>query len=270
MLILLLGMVHSLIYRLFYNQNTPIEYEPPGFKTAIDELPDIFGRDLDIGSVSTRHHTMACQVHTKSGEVTAHEDSTQDLISKLKHTGDREGQLYEIEEEEASDYNSDVGTDGVESSGLPEPTEHYHQRSAAGKKGTLSSKPLNQKPQPPVLLAPNSFPQSPQQSVQLEDSMNFNSPPSCVCERTLEDYELVSCQSCHQLSHAICYGLIGDKSEFNCHKCCEMIPVEGKNIDLIVLELQDLAMRRRAVMHLKHNNLPCARAGIALKIGEKG
>lgn len=240
MLILLLGNCSDLILRLFYNQNTPIEYEPPGFKAACDELPGTFGRDLAIGSVSTRHHTMACQIHTKSGEVTAQEESTQNLISKLKGTVDQDNhQLDDIAE-------------------IPEPAER-------SKHGILSSEPQIQ---PPVLLASNTLPPSPVQSVEVTKPPK--SHPTCVCERNLEDYELVFCQTCNQESHAICYGLNpnDDKSQFVCHNCCAMLPIEG---DLVLnLDLQDLAMRRRAVMYLKHNNLPCARAGIALKIGEQG
>ena len=77
--------------RLYYTEDTPIEYEPPQFKACSpDDLPQSpsDGLDIKVGKVQTKHHEMSCKVTTRAAEIQrqpgADEDTTQDLINGLQ------------------------------------------------------------------------------------------------------------------------------------------------------------------------------------------
>lgn len=71
--------------RLYYTDDTPIEYEPPQFMPCTSDNVQPVGQDVKIGKVQTKHHEMTCKVTTRASEIPRPnvEESTQDLIKGL-------------------------------------------------------------------------------------------------------------------------------------------------------------------------------------------
>lgn len=101
--------------RLYYTEDTPIEYEPPQFKACSPEdLPQspVEGLDIKVGKVQTKHHEMSCKVTTRAAEIQqqhgADEDTTQDLINGLQPCSIEPTQTVEMN---VSDDDEMMGAD---------------------------------------------------------------------------------------------------------------------------------------------------------------
>ncbi len=71
------------------------------------DLPDLFGQDIKLGQVQTKHHEMSCKVTTRSNELAKDpvEESTQDLIKGLQPCSLEPTQTMDPISEEADDEN---------------------------------------------------------------------------------------------------------------------------------------------------------------------
>ena len=76
------------------------------------DLPDLFGQDIKLGQVQTKHHEMSCKVTTRSNELAKDpvEESTQDLIKGLQPCSLEPTQTMDRISEEA-DHENDIEQD---------------------------------------------------------------------------------------------------------------------------------------------------------------
>ncbi|KAJ2999735.1 HORMA domain-containing protein 1 [Globomyces sp. JEL0801] len=268
--------------KLYYQDHTPLNYEPPFFKadTSDISIDTNSEADLDIGDIKTPHHTVNLKIKTKCSTLEENDQenllfpdsqvsvqpkvqekvqfsqTTQDIIAELKlSTSERVVQTTNGSHLTERNAIPQSTFPAIEDSSHTTQTDYKFFRKAnsdISSEGSLTQSQLlvSQTPAQNV----NS---QPMRSLSSENGM-VTSKVRCCCNATSSNtYQTIKCEDCEQNSHLICYGYNASNipKKFVCYYCtsltCPVITLD---------EFTTLCNRRLILEYLEKQDVPSVRS----------
>lgn len=222
---------------LYYDEVTPEDYEPPGFKPA--DSPFFYFKsdpiNIKVGDVSTPFHSLKLCVKTNKKQFDMEEEQ-----NNVCHSEDKKQFNCEI-----LDSNEDL----IENILIEDSYDDFKNEEKNERMQLRSS-----------------------QSSKKYDDETCNSKSSrtnkiqCPCGLLKEDALMLTCIACNKKQHAICFGILKRNEMPDKHYCenCQSMDQERPPTDLYLsslnsIELQALCIWRQALMTAsKSNTLTCS------------
>ncbi|KAL5006817.1 hypothetical protein ScPMuIL_015623 [Solemya velum] len=220
---------------LYYDDVTPPDYEPPGFKASekenfqFEEEP----MNIKVGDVSTPFHTVKIRIKTDSKQFDQKEDPEEEVLrEKNKESGDQQSQMtekmdFEKEESEQNDESKN------------EPSEI-----------SVSARVPNESPEKPDSALELASSQS--QRSQVVEDMEYGVKCPCGCNE--DDGLMVLCAVCKNWQHGVCFLIMEENEAPETHICDVCAKKEGRectdpNLPSVSEdEVQALCLWRRALV----------------------
>lgn len=207
--------VYMTMKLVYYDEITPEDYDPPGFKqSGSDEF--VFKEEpmnVKVGDVATNFHSFKLRVKTLHHELqTLTEDETQVVYTGDMNKVDPTGVLKE------SVVPSD--TDVTMNDDLEEPSSIYPPQSE------VSQSILDEKPNSyfnnmvPLDEAPGKTDEPSQQDITLSPSTE-ETKTLCPCGINEDDGLMILCAVCNCWQHATCFGILNQNEAPILHYCID-------------------------------------------------
>ncbi|XP_071831182.1 uncharacterized protein [Apostichopus japonicus] len=197
---------------LYYDEVTPTDYEPPGFKASPSDNFTYEDEPMNIrvGDVTTPFHTVKVRMKTDKSQFDINEDEEKEK-EKEKVVKDVENSSEEI-----IDKGLDEEVDVIQEK---QPAEHDKcQEPENCDNVPVESPVLPDKSSEAALVKPTS-----EEAKQSEDEY----PVKCPCGLAEDDGLMIRCEDCETWQHAVCYKILSEEeapSKHLCYACAKKSP----------------------------------------------
>lgn len=252
---------------LYYDEVTPEDYNPPGFKDC--EVDGFSFKDssepmnIKVGDVNTPFHSFKLRIKTAQHDLEALQDEEANKENKpndvpadereaisAKHTITIDDDLDEISQDQSMYDATNMPTKQVPMDDEKAP-DLDSQTSSKSKETNRSDQPT-----------PNLRMGTPASSVAEEQQQEEEQPVKCPCGDTDDDGLMVLCASCNTWQHGTCFAILTPDDAPDSHYCVEC---SSKDSDLVCtdvrliqcqtnLELQETVLWRRALVAATEEN----------------
>ncbi|XP_030845046.1 HORMA domain-containing protein 1 [Strongylocentrotus purpuratus] len=195
---------------LYYDDVTPMDYEPPGFQASDS---DAFNYDdepinLRVGEVTTPFHTVKLRITTDKRQF------------DMKPTGEEEG----VEEEEEAEKEMDSQEMKDQQEPDMEDTERekicVDEEKSGMKDGPKTAEDVPDS-SPNVPGAIDEASQS-SKTGEEEEEVHEEAVPQCPCGCNEDDGLMIQCEKCQYWQHAVCFMILHEDEvpeKHYCHQC---------------------------------------------------
>ncbi|XP_071505019.1 uncharacterized protein [Diadema antillarum] len=239
---------------LYYDDVTPADYEPPGFKASdtdrfsYEEEPI----NLRVGEVSTPFHIVKLRITTDKKQFEMREEG-EGRSQEMEEGCDKELEDLEMEDVEKDDKECEVGS---QKSKIAEPK--------TGEDVPDSSPNI-----------PSGGDEASQSSAMADEEENI---PQCPCGSNEDDGLMIQCESCRYWQHAVCFMITDEKDVPEKHFCNQCAKVGDPNCgptdpylsELNVAEVRATCLWRRtleAVVEMERITAPSLHKRLAIEVG---
>ncbi|CAH1250842.1 HORMAD1 [Branchiostoma lanceolatum] len=241
---------------LYYDDVTPSDYQPPGFKPADSEgfLYNCEPMNIKVGDVSTQWHTVKLRIKTDSSQFEVRDQEGVPAGTELADTDDRNSL-------QGGAVISTAGLDGedteepmdLETQGKSSESAKSAKQRASSPKQRLTPKECKDVPN----TAPHKTPESASrpsgsQQNQEEEDMGVRCP--CGCNE--DDGLMILCAVCDFWQHGVCFKVIREEDAPERHICdvCadtatpDKYPTDPYLASLSPVKVQATCLWRRALL----------------------
>ncbi|KAL6233160.1 hypothetical protein BDW75DRAFT_252170 [Aspergillus navahoensis] len=278
---------------LFYTEDCPADYEPPGFSGAKDDiikypLTDHWMKESQVcGRMESGWHTVGLKVTSLKwiGPEPEESGSIPQIPAQIEYTDPvTRGEDIGIEDEERK-LQSSQGEVGSSQEATQDVVERERLQSMMPSQEVQSSNMdlISTQPVKPVLTVENEDPKTTDgiQKFVLRDEkiaelrkiseaqkVNGHVPVAvrCQCDWKGEEEDMITCSFCHTRQHRLCYGYVGVHKfgVSDVHACyrCLLEPSESKVLE----SLNNVVLARRALTLILDEGIPSSNMAFGEKI----
>ena len=185
----------------YYDQVTPMDYEPEGFKADTTEeiaMPEgVY--TVRLGKVSTAHHGLKVRVDARQGA------GASGYVNNTYHASDTESQSQQLSGQVS--HSLEMSQDMFEGeASQPLEDEVQDKGDAAGSQSQDLEEDSSQKSEI---------------AASLDSTVSLTVKPevSCACQTTSRDYLMLLCSICNTFQHAACYRILSAEKVPERHVC---------------------------------------------------
>ncbi|XP_078663704.1 uncharacterized protein LOC144906888 isoform X1 [Branchiostoma floridae x Branchiostoma belcheri] len=229
---------------LYYDDVTPSDYQPPGFKPADSEgfMFNCEPMNIKVGDVSTQWHTVKLRIKTDSSQFEVREEPGLPAGTELAET----------EEGNSVQGGAVISTAGLDGEDTEEPMEVETKQDASSSKQGLTPKECKDVPN----QAPHKTPESASRPSGSQQDQEEDPGVRCPCGCHEDDGLMILCAVCDLWQHGVCFKVIQEEDAPERHICdvCadtavpDKYPTDPYLASLTPVKVQATCLWRRALL----------------------